>query len=59
MANSEHLRLLPTPAWNSWRQSNPSVTPDFVGADLAGWDLSGKDLHRSHLSNANLMNEDF
>jgi hypothetical protein len=41
MANPEHLNLLRqgVEVWNAWRVQEPSVLPDFSGADLNGMDL--------------------
>ncbi|BAQ60632.1 pentapeptide repeat family protein [Geminocystis sp. NIES-3708] len=41
MANEEHLRILNkgVEVWNKWRQENPDIKPDLVGADLIGVNL--------------------
>jgi hypothetical protein len=61
MANDEHLAVLRqgVDAWNTWRERNPGLTPDFIravlpGADLSNADLSGALLPRANLSKANL-----
>lgn len=42
MANEEHLKILQqgVRVWNEWREANPAVMPDLVGASLAGKDFS-------------------
>src|ERR1700720_3204641 len=54
MANPEHMALLLSAEWNSWRSRNSNVTPDLTDAPLEGKDLAGKDLKRADLSHANL-----
>ncbi len=41
MANEEHLKILKqgVEVWNKWRQENPEIEPDLVGADLIGVNL--------------------
>jgi len=36
MANPDHLAILKqgVVAWNAWREANPDVRPDLVGAKL-------------------------
>ncbi len=43
MANEEHLAILNqgVDAWNEWREENPEIQPDLVGAKLSGLDLRG------------------
>ena len=38
MANEEHVKILEqgVEAWNSWRDENPDVLPDFRGARPVG-----------------------
>jgi hypothetical protein len=31
-------------AWNAWRQENPDVRPDLIGANLGGANLIGVNL---------------
>jgi hypothetical protein len=42
MANPEHLAILKqgVEVWNNWRKENPTIQPDFIGADLRGADFS-------------------
>src|ERR1700726_2753578 len=54
MANVEHVALLLSSDWNSWRLRNANVTPDLTSADLSGKDLTDKDLKRADLTRANL-----
>jgi uncharacterized protein YjbI with pentapeptide repeats len=51
MANDDHVALLKkgVAAWNAWRDENPAIRPDLLGANL-----SGADFHRADLSEANL-----
>jgi len=50
MADEQHLNLIRKDInkWNSWRQVNPSVKPDFSDA----WFPTGIDLRRANLRNA-------
>ena len=46
MANPDHVRILKEEggkAWNAWRESHPSTSPDLKGADLRGANLKGVD----------------
>ncbi|MGA9563909.1 MAG: pentapeptide repeat-containing protein [Candidatus Korobacteraceae bacterium] len=66
MANPEHLAKLQegVEAWNQWREQNPAIEPDLVGADLNRADLrqanfrevnlNSADLSRANLSGADL-----
>ena len=56
MADSKHSDILKkgTDVWNTWREENPEVKPDFKGEDLDGLDLSGANLERSDLRNTKL-----
>jgi uncharacterized protein YjbI with pentapeptide repeats len=61
MANAEHVAILKegVEAWNRWREKNPSIRFDIVGADLGGVDLngafrSGVKLHGARLAGTNL-----
>ncbi len=68
MANPEHIAKLKegVKAWNTWREENPDIRPDFYEANLTGMDLSnfhfsGADftvanLTETNLSEANLCN---
>ena len=42
MANSDHLAILKkgVEVWNEWREENPLIRPDLVGADIRGMDFS-------------------
>ena len=50
MANSEHLAILKhgVEVWNNWRQENPTLQPDFTGADLRGADFSLPEFNKRH-----------
>lgn len=60
MANQQHVAILKqgTRAWNTWRQQNPTVTPDLSKGNLRGANLSGADLHEANLSEADLRSVD-
>ena len=57
MANDEHLDLLRqgTAVWNEWRERNPDIDPDLIGANLSGAKLSGVDLREANLSEASFF----
>lgn len=67
MANDEHVSLLSqdVAAWNAWREANPGVRADLLGAklaeaklaeaNLAGADLQGANLTGAYLAGANLQ----
>ena len=58
MANNEHVRMLREDgieAWNTWREANPEVRPDLVGANLSGAYLVGANLSGAHLVDTNLV----
>lgn len=71
MANAEQLGILMqgVRVWNKWREKNPDIAVDLLGADLAkmnlaganlaGADLSGADLQGVDLSGANLFESEF
>jgi len=46
MARKQHLDLLKqgVKPWNNWRDSNPKVRPNLIGADLEDANLSGANL---------------
>jgi hypothetical protein len=66
MANSDHLQTLrqDVDAWNNWREREPLITPDLIGANLSkanlseanlsGANLRGADLSEVNLNKANL-----
>jgi hypothetical protein len=60
MANQEHVdRLLQgVEVWNQWRQENPKVKPNLVGADLKHINLEGTSLIFADLSDSDLSNSD-
>jgi hypothetical protein len=65
MANEEQLALLKkdVPAWNQWRQENPSIEIDLRDtnlreANLSGAHLSGANLSKVDLGEADLMGAD-
>jgi uncharacterized protein YjbI with pentapeptide repeats len=57
MADRDHLKILRqgVDAWNVWRHSNPSVTPDLREAGLRGWDLDKANLNGANLCDAVLQ----
>src|SRR4030095_3414076 len=56
MGNLEQLARLRSgvPAWNAWRNENPTLRPALSGADLRFSVLDRVDLHRANLSGADL-----
>ncbi len=46
MANAEHVEMLKqgVDVWNQWRDDNPEIRPDFVGANLADVELESANL---------------
>ena len=50
MANPEHLAILKqgVEVWNEWRKENPTIQPDFIGADLRGADFSLPEINQRH-----------
>ena len=60
MANDEHVALLKqgVAAWNAWRDGNPGIHPDLIGADLSGANLSGVNLIEANLKGADLSKAD-
>jgi uncharacterized protein YjbI with pentapeptide repeats len=61
MPKGEHLEILKRgpQAWNAWREQNPRIVPDLIGAVLRDAELAGVDLHgalllKADFSNANL-----
>jgi uncharacterized protein YjbI with pentapeptide repeats len=56
MADKAHLKVLleGVPAWNTWREEEPTIQPDLEGADLEDKHLSDVDLHAADLSEARL-----
>lgn len=58
--NEEHLAILKqgVEVWNRWRDENPDVRPDLVGADLSGAGLKLADLSDARLSGAILNKAD-
>lgn len=56
MANVEHLRILRrgVDVWNEWREANPTIIPDFIGANLGEEHLNGANLARALLNKAEL-----
>jgi Pentapeptide repeats (8 copies) len=56
MADPSHIveLLKGANAWRAWRDQNPSIRPDLVGATLMGNNLSGVDLTEADLLDANL-----
>jgi uncharacterized protein YjbI with pentapeptide repeats len=60
MANADHVAQLMkgVTAWNAWRQENPTVLPDLIGARLIRADLSGVNFSEAMLSDAILSGGD-
>jgi uncharacterized protein YjbI with pentapeptide repeats len=56
MADEEHVKRLKQgiAEWNAWREDNPMIRLDLVGADLSLTKLIGADLCGADLSRANL-----
>jgi hypothetical protein len=56
MANPEHLAILRqgVAEWNQWREREPAVWPDLLGADLPAARLDGVNLQNANLLRANL-----
>jgi uncharacterized protein YjbI with pentapeptide repeats len=56
MANPEHLAILRqgVTEWNQWREREPAVWPDLLGADLPAARLDGVNLQNANLLRANL-----
>lgn len=52
----DHLERLKegVEVWNKWREDNPDIWPQLVGANLQDEDLSGYDLHYAFMQHANL-----
>lgn len=60
MANKKHLARLRqgVSAWNVWRQLNPEIEPDLIGADFRWANLGEANLSRANLCGANLTSAD-
>ena len=60
MANEKHLAILKlgVKSWNKWREENPDIQPNLIGAELGQIDLSKANLNRAVLTNANLTKAD-
>lgn len=60
MANKGHLAILKKGVefWNKWREENPDVRPDLIGADLHGDILDKANLVEVNLREANLVGVD-
>ncbi len=60
MASKEHLALLKRgrAAWNRWREIQPEIQPDLMGADLARLNLTGANLSEVNFQDANLEKAD-
>lgn len=56
MADAKHLKILAkgVAVWNKWRNKNPDVRPDLIGANLREADLYLADLSKADLSEADL-----
>ena len=56
MAEPDHLALLRqgVDVWNAWREKEPLVRPDLIGANLSDANLSVANLSRVNLRDANL-----
>jgi uncharacterized protein YjbI with pentapeptide repeats len=60
MADKEHLEILAqgVEAWDSWRERNPSMKPDFSDACLTGVNLEKANLTDADLTEASLFGVD-
>ncbi|MBL1138351.1 MAG: toll/interleukin-1 receptor domain-containing protein [Chloroflexi bacterium] len=58
MANEEHLEILRqgVEVWNRWREENPNIQPDLIGAELPKANLSEMNLANVDFIRANLFN---
>lgn len=56
MANQQHLAKLQQgqQIWNQWRENNPDIKPNFVGAELYGTNLIYANLKNANFTNAKL-----
>ena len=56
MANPEHLKILKqgVVVWNRWREANPEIRPELLGAKLHGAHLKGVNFEGATLAGANL-----
>ena len=56
MANEEHVAILKqgVKVWNEWRENNPDIKPDLIGADLTDVDLIMINLNDAYLGATNL-----
>jgi len=61
MPSTEHLEILKSgqALWNEWRESNPSVVPDFSWSNMPGLDLSGYNMANANLKLAFCKGCDF
>ena len=52
--NEDHIARLKSgvAAWNAWRDENPNIRPDLIGADLTKADLTEADLFAAKLDAA-------
>jgi len=55
MVNEKHLKLQGVMTWNAWREANPGVEPNLLGADLSRANLRGVDLNKADLGGAKLF----
>ena len=57
MANKEHVAIVKrgAAAIEEWREENPGVVLELIGADLGEANLSGADLSGAHLGKAHLL----
>lgn len=56
MARREHLAILKkgVAKWNAWREANPDIEPDLIGAFLRRTNLAGINLSNANLFGANV-----
>lgn len=56
MPSREHLAILKrgVQAWNAWRQENPEIEPNLIGAFLRRTNLAGINLSNANLFSTNL-----
>jgi hypothetical protein len=60
MADPDHLKIFyqGVDAWNTWREREPSTTPDLSEADLRSVGLRGANLTYASLADADIRNAD-
>ena len=61
MANEKHIEILRqgVEVWNKWREDNPEVRPDLIGATFLRVNLEGANLSGANLANARVSSTSF